>query len=85
MRAPVPSHVQAITQAMRDMGLRFDPSAMDLTREDLRGALLALPAFRASRPDLYYTVIDEAVIDEAWVDGVLGSGALVFAPSPDVA
>ena len=63
---------------MRDMGLRFDPAAMQLTREDVRGALLALPAFRASRPDLYYTVIDEAVIDEAWVDSVLDSGDLVF-------
>jgi hypothetical protein len=63
---------------MREMGLRFDPAAMGLTKHDVRGALLALPSFRASRPDLYYTIIDEAVIDEAWVDSVLGDGGLEY-------
>jgi glycerol dehydrogenase-like iron-containing ADH family enzyme/ribosomal protein S18 acetylase RimI-like enzyme len=67
-----------ITAAMRDMGLRFDPESMGLTREDVRSALLALKEYKARRPDLYYTVIDEATIDEAWVDGALEG--LVFAP-----
>ena len=60
-----------MTAAMRAMGLRFDPAAMGLTRADVRGALLALKDFTAGRPDLFYTVINEAVIDEAWVDGAL--------------
>jgi glycerol dehydrogenase-like iron-containing ADH family enzyme len=68
----------AITAAMRDMGLRFDPESMGLSRADVRGALLALQGFRAGRPDLYYTVLDEAVIDEAWVDGALEG--LQFSP-----
>jgi glycerol dehydrogenase-like iron-containing ADH family enzyme/ribosomal protein S18 acetylase RimI-like enzyme len=67
-----------VTRVMRDMGLRFDPVTMDLTREDVRSALLALPAFRKARPDLYYTAIDEEVMDEEWVDKVLGEGDLVF-------
>jgi glycerol-1-phosphate dehydrogenase [NAD(P)+] len=62
---------ERIIAAMRDMGLRFDPENMDLTREDVRSALLALKAFKAGRPDLFYTVIDEATMDEAWVDGAL--------------
>ena len=66
-----------ITAAMRDMGLRFQPEAMGLTRADVRGALLALQEYRAGRPDLFYTVLDEATIDEAWVDGALEG--LVFA------
>ncbi len=60
-----------ITAAMREMGLRLDPAAMGLTRADVRGALLGLQAFRAGRPDLHYTVLDEAVIDEAWVNSAL--------------
>ena len=67
-----------ITAAMRRMGLRLDPEAMGLSREDVRSALLALQAFRQGRPDLYYTVLDEAVIDEAWVEGALEG--LAFAP-----
>jgi glycerol-1-phosphate dehydrogenase [NAD(P)+] len=63
-----------ITAAMRSLGLRFDPSAMGLSRADVRGALLALPAFRAARRDLYYTVIDSTPPTEAWVDAVLAEG-----------
>ncbi len=67
-----------ITAAMRDMGLRFDPEAMGLSRADVRGALLALKDFVAGRPDLFYTVINEAAIDEGWVDAALEG--LAFAP-----
>jgi glycerol dehydrogenase-like iron-containing ADH family enzyme len=69
-----------ITRAMRDMGLRLDPASMGLTRADVRGGLLALQAFKAGRADLFYTVLDEAVIDEAWVDAALEG--LEFAPEP---
>jgi glycerol-1-phosphate dehydrogenase [NAD(P)+] len=62
---------EGITGAMRDMGLRFHPESMGLTRGEVRSALLALKDFRAGRPDLYYTVIDEAPIDEAWVEEAL--------------
>jgi glycerol-1-phosphate dehydrogenase [NAD(P)+] len=62
---------EGMTAAMRAMGLRFDPVSMDLTKAEVRGALLSLKGFTAGRPDLFYTVIDEAVIDEAWVDGAL--------------
>ena len=62
---------ERVTAAMRDMGLRFDPESMGLSRTDVRSALLALKEFKAGRPDLFYTVIDDAVIDEAWVDGAL--------------
>jgi glycerol dehydrogenase-like iron-containing ADH family enzyme/ribosomal protein S18 acetylase RimI-like enzyme len=67
-----------ITAAMRDMGLRFDPEVMGLTRADVRDAVLALKDFVAGRPDLFYTVINEAVIDEEWVDAALEG--LAFAP-----
>ena len=67
-----------LTAAMRDMGLRFDPESMGLTRADVRGALLALKEYKAGRPDLFYTVIDEAEIDEAWVEGALEG--LAFSP-----
>ena len=60
-----------ITAAMRELGLRFDPEAMGLTRADVHSALLGLREFKDGRPDLFYTVIDEAVIDAAWVDAAL--------------
>ena len=69
---------ERITHAMRDMGLRFDPESMGLSRAALRGALLALKDFKAGRPELFYTVIDEAVIDEAWVESALHG--LAFSP-----
>ena len=69
---------ERITHAMRDMGLRFDPESMGLSRAAVRGALLALKDFKAGRPELFYTVIDEAVIDEAWVESALHG--LAFSP-----
>jgi glycerol dehydrogenase-like iron-containing ADH family enzyme len=69
---------ERITAAMRDMGLRFHPESMGLTREDVRGALLALKSFKAGRPDLHYTAVDEAEISEAWADAALEG--LAFAP-----
>lgn len=60
-----------VTASMRAMGLRFQPAAMGISRADLRGALLELRAFVDGRPDLWYSVINEAPITEAWVDGVL--------------
>jgi glycerol-1-phosphate dehydrogenase [NAD(P)+] len=66
---------EGITERMRAMGLRFDPRDMELTREDVRGALLALPAYLAARPDLYWTAAhEEGALGEAWVDEVLRVG-----------
>jgi glycerol dehydrogenase-like iron-containing ADH family enzyme len=62
---------EGITAAMRAMGLRFQPEDMGLSKADVRGALLALKEFKEGRPDLFYTVIDEVDIDEAWVTRAL--------------
>jgi glycerol-1-phosphate dehydrogenase [NAD(P)+] len=66
---------EGITAAMRDMGLRFDPEEMGLTRDDVKSGLLALKAYRDVRgKELFHTVIDEKMMHEAWVDEVLGGG-----------
>jgi len=72
----VMSHLQdndpeGITQVMDRCGLKYQPKDMGIERETLRAALLGVKAFVQSRPDLWYSVIDEEEITPEWADTIL--------------
>ena len=65
------NHVEEITEFMNRVGLSYHPAALQIRREDLVASLLGLRAFVESRPSLWYTVINERPIDQAWIDATL--------------
>ena len=70
------SHLQkndpeGITDVMNRCGLKFQPKDMGIDRETLRAAILGVRAFVESRPDIWYSVIDEEEITPAWADAIL--------------
>jgi glycerol dehydrogenase-like iron-containing ADH family enzyme len=70
------SHLQGndpegITQVMDRCGLKYQPRDMGIERETLREALLGVKRFVQSRPDIWYSVIDEEEITPEWADRML--------------
>ena len=55
-----------IRDVMDRVGLRYHPADLGIRREDLTASLLNLKNYVASKPNLWFTVIDDSDIDEAW-------------------
>lgn len=56
---------------MDTVGLRYHPADLELRREDLVASLLNLRTYLARRRDLWYTIINEREISQAWVQDAL--------------
>jgi glycerol-1-phosphate dehydrogenase [NAD(P)+] len=65
------NEVERITDILDRSGLEYHPAAMELSKSDLKASLLNLKSFVESKSDFWYTIINDAEINEAWVDGVL--------------
>ena len=63
--------VDEITDFMNRVGLIYHPASMQIRREDLVASLVNLRSFVESRPNLWYTVINERAIDQKWIDATL--------------
>lgn len=61
----------AITEVMDAVQLAYYPADQNLRRSDLAAALANLSAFVRSREQLWYTILDEVSITEAWIDEAL--------------
>ena len=53
---------------MDESGLIYHPNSMNIKREDLRESLLSLKNYVKSKDKLWFTVIDDSMIDEEWVN-----------------
>jgi glycerol-1-phosphate dehydrogenase [NAD(P)+] len=60
-----------VTQFMDDVGLKYHPVDMAITRGDLTASLLSLQEFTSRRSHLWYTVINERPITSQWTDAAL--------------
>ncbi|MEK9863781.1 MAG: hypothetical protein VW804_11565, partial [Verrucomicrobiota bacterium] len=63
-------HEEAVA-FMEEVGLPHQPSDLEIRKEDLRASLLALNDYIRSRSDLWYTVLNQREITQAWVDDAL--------------
>lgn len=62
---------QGVTQFMNEVGLRYHPADLSISRSDLAASLTNLSEFVRQRPDLWYTVIDERPISLKWIEQAL--------------
>ena len=60
-----------ITQVMNDVGLAYHPISMQLKRDDLFASLLNVKHFVSTRPQLWYTMINDSHITAEWAEQVL--------------
>jgi len=58
---------EGIRQVLDEVGLLYHPAKMDIGRTDLMKSMLNLKNFVKSKPDLWYTVIDDSDITEDWI------------------
>jgi glycerol-1-phosphate dehydrogenase [NAD(P)+] len=56
---------------MEQVGLRYQPAELGISRPDLAASLLNLRRYVEGRRDLWHTVIQERSISAAWVDSAL--------------
>jgi glycerol-1-phosphate dehydrogenase [NAD(P)+] len=64
------NQAEEITALMDRIGLRYHPSDLGISRETLRESLLALKAYTQSA-GLWYSIIQEREIDDAWIEWAL--------------
>lgn len=57
-----------ITEMMDESGLIYHPNSMNIKREDLRESLLSLKNYVKSKDKLWFTIIDDSMIDEEWIN-----------------
>ena len=57
---------EMIRKVMDHVGLKYHPADLDIRKEDLLASLLNLKDFVASKPHLWYSVIDDSTITEDW-------------------
>lgn len=62
-----------VTQFMDEVGLKYHPVDMAITRSDLTASLLSLQEFVSQRSHLWYTVINERPLDSQWVEAALSN------------
>ena len=55
-----------IRGVMDDVGLKYQPGDLSITKEDLVASLLNVKNYVRLRPHLWYSVINDSAIDEAW-------------------
>lgn len=59
---------QHVTAFMDEVGLKYHPVDMSITKDDLAASLANLNTFVQNRPHLWYTVIDEQPITPQWIE-----------------
>ena len=57
-----------VKKIMDTVGLKYHPADLQIKKEDLTAALLNLKNFVESRPQLWFTVINDSKIDEHWIE-----------------
>ena len=57
---------EMIKNVMDRVGLKYHPADLDIRREDLMAALLNVKNYVASKPNLWFSVIDDSSITEEW-------------------
>ena len=62
---------EMIREAMKEVGLTYDPVVMDIRREDLIASLLNLRHYVGTRPKLWYTYINDSNITKEWAEEAL--------------
>ena len=65
-------HAEAVA-FMDEVGLRYQPTGMEIRRDDLRDSLLSLRRYVSHRSDLWYTVINECDLSPAWIESALAT------------
>ena len=62
---------EIITACMDRIGLQYQPANLGISRPELASALSGLRSYIETRPDLWYTIIDEREIEPEWIDETL--------------
>lgn len=52
---------------MDEVGLKYHPADLEIKKEDLVASLLNLKSYVGRRSNLWYSIINDSVIDEAWI------------------
>jgi len=60
-----------VTSFMHEVGLKYQPADMAIRRDDLLESLSNLREYVGSRPHLWYTVINERMIDREWSEAAI--------------
>ena len=60
-----------VTDRMNEIGLKYHPVEMQISRSDLAASLANLQNFADKRSHLWYTVLNEQPITSAWIDEAL--------------
>lgn len=55
-----------ICSIMNEVGLKYHPADLEIKKEDLVVSLLNLKNYVGRRSNLWYSIINDSVIDEAW-------------------
>lgn len=55
-----------ICSIMNEVGLKYHPADLEIKKEDLVASLLNLKNYVGRRSNLWYSIINDSVIDEAW-------------------
>jgi glycerol-1-phosphate dehydrogenase [NAD(P)+] len=55
-----------IREVMDSVGLKYHPAGMDISKEDLLSSLLNVRNYVSSKPNLWFSVIDDSAITEEW-------------------
>ena len=55
-----------ICSIMNEVGLKYQPADLEIKKEDLVASLLNLKNYVGRRSNLWYSIINDSVIDEAW-------------------
>ena len=56
-----------IRNIMDEVGLKYHPIDLKITKEDLVASLLNLKTYINQRPNLWYSIINDAIIDDDWI------------------
>lgn len=57
---------EEIRDVMNEVGLKYQPSNLGINKESLRLSLLTLKNYITQKPNLWYTIINDAQISEKW-------------------
>lgn len=60
-----------VVSFMDEVGLRFHPSDLQISREDLKSSLLNVRSYVGGRPELWHTILNERAITPGWVQAAI--------------